>query len=207
MASQKSLDALEAANRALQDLQRHLEPLLDLLQNPHATRHQRALAQAGVALALGTLRLMGPKFLIPSSRKKQQGTTTAATTTTPNAAQLRSDLNHMRQLFVQVRKKNEELTSCSKKGDKTDDGNEDSGVATTLAKGAGRAVGTNKESTRPSDKPGSDSMKEPGSATAGNNSTTTKQSATSPAAAKRKESPAAKTSPALSGSKKRRRQK
>jgi len=70
MASQKSLDALEAMHRALCDMQQHLEPLLDLLQNDEATHHQRALAQAGIALTLGTLRFVAPKLMINNKKKK-----------------------------------------------------------------------------------------------------------------------------------------
>jgi len=103
MASQKSLDALEAMHRALSDMQQHLEPLLDLLQNDEATHHQRALVQAGIALTLGTLRFVAPKLIIPSSNSKKKGGPSSSASST---AQLRTDLNHMRKLLVTLQKKN-----------------------------------------------------------------------------------------------------
>ena len=118
MASQKSLDALKAAHEALQDMQLQLEPLLEMLLQDHdsttTTPHQRALARAGIALTLGTVRFLGAKFMMRSSCSSHANATTdlaaSLSSRPPSAAinanaQLRSELNHMRKLLVQVRQR------------------------------------------------------------------------------------------------------
>lgn len=102
MASQKSLDALEAANKALQEIQLHMEPLLDILiRNPEATSQQRAVAQVGMALALGTIRFVGPKLLpMVSGHHHPLQAHNIQPIDMANSSQIRSELNHIRKLLV-----------------------------------------------------------------------------------------------------------
>jgi hypothetical protein len=108
MATPKYLDALAQVHASVEEIQRHIRPLLRLLNDPQTNRHDRAMAQAGIALSLGTVRYMCFQKRL-AFKKQWTGTTTtsstsAAATTDPQT--LRKELDHIRKLLVQLQKKN-----------------------------------------------------------------------------------------------------
>ncbi|KAL7558062.1 hypothetical protein ACA910_009249 [Epithemia clementina (nom. ined.)] len=94
MASQTSLDALAKTDEALKEIQLKLRPFLQILA-PNSGIHDPnriALARTAVALSLGTLRYMGNRLRGSSEGKNPKDP-------------LRLELNRMRQILVQVQKK------------------------------------------------------------------------------------------------------
>ena len=98
--TEKSIQALEKTNEALQQIRIKLQPFLeryDLSSSAKrpktaAQRQQRALHQAAVALSLGTLRYMGARL---------QGLDKGRRSDDP----LRQELNQMRKLLVSLQEK------------------------------------------------------------------------------------------------------
>ena len=90
MASNKSLDALEATSKALNDIRESLKPLIVIIKNDDSSPKSRALAQTGIALTLGTLRFMGTRLCVGKASTNSQ---------------LRTELNDMRKLLVSLQKK------------------------------------------------------------------------------------------------------
>ena len=97
MASQKSLDALAMTDKALKEIDLRLRPFLRMLSPSSGIDdpNRLAVARTAVALSLGTLRYMGNRL-----RGSAQGKD-------PNDP-LRLDLNRMRQILVQVQKKQQQ---------------------------------------------------------------------------------------------------
>lgn len=109
---QDAVDALKKTKRALQQIHVHLQPFLERACEttpqaqakarrvgatvlPHQQQYQRGLAQAAVALSLGTLRVIGARL-----RGKEEG----------KAANdpLRLQLNQCRKVLVQLQQKKKE---------------------------------------------------------------------------------------------------
>lgn len=85
-----SLEALSKTSQALQDIQRKLKPLIEKsLDNDSTNHHQKALAQAAIALSIGTLRVMKAR-LQGSERGKDDP--------------LRNELNRIRAVFTETQK-------------------------------------------------------------------------------------------------------
>lgn len=141
MASQKSLDALHATTAALQDIRAKLEPLVAIAKQRNGVvvddftnsnnrsnnnrqqqqqrrnyAHQRvAIAQAAIALALGTVRFMGAqRLLLKTTAAKSHAAKRVhanhhhsnnnsndddGTQQQQQQQQLRGELNHVRQLL------------------------------------------------------------------------------------------------------------
>jgi hypothetical protein len=106
MATPKYLDALAQVRSSVEEIQTHIRPLLRLLNDPQTNRQNRAMAQAGIALSLGTVRYMCFQKLLAFQKKWTGTTTTAATNSDPQT--LRKELDHIRKLLVQLQKKNKE---------------------------------------------------------------------------------------------------
>lgn len=106
MATPTALKALQDTQEALVEIRRKLQPLLTTLQQTDETSSadDRAVAQAGVALTMGTLRFMaqrlrGSKGSLPNGQ----------------ADPLRQELNRMRKLLVQVQKKASKSSTAVKR--------------------------------------------------------------------------------------------
>lgn len=136
-ANAKSIKALDETALALQDIRKHLQPLLkiicyknDSISTPTTTSqpptmHQIAVAQAGIALTLGTLRYLGPcRFgLLNSNSSKNDDENSSNNDVEASSSmlckldpKLRTELNDLRKLLVQVQKRGKEQTSaCQQK--------------------------------------------------------------------------------------------
>ena len=119
MATPAALKALEDTTQALRDIRRKVQPLLDTLRRNNDddhSAHDVAVAKAGVALTLGTLR-----FLAQRLRGHKV------------AAPLRGELNRMRQTLVQVQKKATAAASTSIPVKRKEDEKETTPDATTTS--------------------------------------------------------------------------
>lgn len=96
MAEPEALEALDKTKQALQDIQTRLRPFLQRIQeDSDASREQRALAKAAVALSIGTLRVMGARL-----RGLDRGRL-------PNDP-LRQELNRIRNVLVETQQRQKE---------------------------------------------------------------------------------------------------
>jgi hypothetical protein len=137
--SSTSLQALADTTEAIKELQRCLEPWLAILRRRSRSgsmndttattilttgtsrqQHHEAMAQGLVALTLATICFMRPRLLRTSAAKATTTTTSTTTTTTTASSsnsqqqQIRSDLNHIRQLL----KKLQESSTLSQSQDR-----------------------------------------------------------------------------------------
>jgi len=112
MASLETIQALEKCNDAIQVIREKLKPLLKVLEEDTATAKQRAMAQAAIALSIGTLRYMGARLRGLDQGRKHDDP-------------LRQELNHMRKLLVQLQKKQQEAEE--KEEQKSDEKKENDG--------------------------------------------------------------------------------
>jgi hypothetical protein len=110
MATKANIEALEKTTKALKDIHAQLRPLLAVLREEddgaaprRRHRRNRALAQAAIALSLGTLRFVGHRL-----------SSTAPSTGRHDTAQLRKELNQMRKLLVQLKEQADEKEKVPK---------------------------------------------------------------------------------------------
>jgi paraquat-inducible protein B len=96
MATTAALQSLQDTQKALADIRQHLQPLLRTLcaENNNGTAEDQAIARAGVALTLGTLRFMAQRL---------KGKNPA--NSSPSNRALRQELQRLRQLLTSVQAK------------------------------------------------------------------------------------------------------
>jgi hypothetical protein len=100
MATPKALNALEKTKEALAGIKTKLQPVLSRLQDETLDDGTKAHANATIALSIGMMRYMGARL-----RGLDQGR---------NADDpLRKELNNMRRVLAEIKKKNESKKGCA----------------------------------------------------------------------------------------------